>query len=545
MGLLRVHGIVRSTMMTLLAASAGSAQFSPGELSAPHSHLEGMSNCTKCHEIGKEISGKKCLGCHEEIQSQLSRKQGFHFRCSKDVCVKCHKEHVGRDSRTVVFTEQSFDHGLTGFSLAGAHLRLKCERCHTPENIKDRIILNLLAEHPHKTYLGLDALCSSCHRDIHSGRFSQPCTTCHGSDAWSPAISFNHEKTGFALTGKHREKKCRSCHPSLSNHREETPLTFEKKDFNDCSPCHQSPHGLNFQNRECKSCHSTDGWRKTGVGKFDHDLTGFQLVGRHRELECRQCHGGKGNRFSSLRPSFRKCTDCHKDAHSGQFVAKYMNDCSACHTEQGFTPSTFTLAMHHEKSRFGLSGAHTALPCSSCHKRLRETRSTFHFANLQCEACHVDQHGGQFSDIMKPESCEKCHTADYWKKVSFDHSATKFPLTGRHESLHCIECHKDLSASGRPQQHVKLVARCESCHRDPHFGQFATNGRVECGSCHTPSAWKHLIFSHETQSAFPLRGGHARLDCRACHRSEQSGGATLVRYKPLATECESCHQQRN
>ena len=46
-----------------------SAQFSPGELSRSHQKLEGAQNCTQCHEIGKEISGQKCLGCHEEIKT--------------------------------------------------------------------------------------------------------------------------------------------------------------------------------------------------------------------------------------------------------------------------------------------------------------------------------------------------------------------------------------------------------------------------------------------------------------------------------------------
>ena len=38
-----------------------SAQLSPGDLANAHKNLEGLENCTKCHEIGKKVLPEKCL----------------------------------------------------------------------------------------------------------------------------------------------------------------------------------------------------------------------------------------------------------------------------------------------------------------------------------------------------------------------------------------------------------------------------------------------------------------------------------------------------
>ncbi|TAK61956.1 MAG: hypothetical protein EPO24_05385, partial [Bacteroidetes bacterium] len=83
-------------VLSILITDVAYAQFSPGELSRAHEQLEGTTNCTQCHEVGKEISGGKCLNCHLEIKQQLDLKRGFHFHTSTARCVTCHKEHLGK-----------------------------------------------------------------------------------------------------------------------------------------------------------------------------------------------------------------------------------------------------------------------------------------------------------------------------------------------------------------------------------------------------------------------------------------------------------------
>ena len=52
------------------------AQISPGDLTKAHADLEGISNCTKCHEIGEKVLSSKCLDCHKEIKALVNAKIG-------------------------------------------------------------------------------------------------------------------------------------------------------------------------------------------------------------------------------------------------------------------------------------------------------------------------------------------------------------------------------------------------------------------------------------------------------------------------------------
>ncbi|MGA8264330.1 MAG: hypothetical protein WB779_07810, partial [Ignavibacteriaceae bacterium] len=54
------------------------AQLSPGDLTKAHANLEGLSNCTKCHELGDKVTNTKCLDCHKDINSLLVKNMGYH-----------------------------------------------------------------------------------------------------------------------------------------------------------------------------------------------------------------------------------------------------------------------------------------------------------------------------------------------------------------------------------------------------------------------------------------------------------------------------------
>jgi hypothetical protein len=95
---------------------------------------------------------------------------------------------------------------------------------------------------------------------------------------------------------------------------------------------------------------------------------------------------------------------------------------------------------------------------------------TFHFSvNNYAQS----QHGETF-DI----DCSNCHDSESWKvdlkKVTFDHSATKFKLIGQHKNVDCRSCHTSLIFSGTSPE-------CISCHTDIHAG---TTG-ADCSVCHT------------------------------------------------------------
>ena len=524
------------------------AQFSPGDLSKAHQHLEGMGNCLQCHESGNEISGAKCLTCHQEIKASLDAKRGYHFKISNQQCVACHKEHLGREAQTMLFDKNTFDHSQTGFGRTGKHATTACEDCHAKKNITNARILEIVSKQNRQTFLGLSQACVSCHPDRHNGTVGVDCKRCHDTKSFSPvSASFDHAKTKLRLSGKHATLACNKCHTTLEQKVKGKPLLFVTKDFGDCSPCHVSPHSVNFVKAQpCGSCHSPENW-KTGKqsGKFNHDLTQFKLVGRHALVACEQCHkeGARSSLGGALKLAHNRCVDCHSDYHRGEFAVEFQNDCAKCHTASGFKPSTFTV-LEHNAGRFPLRGAHLATPCEKCHAVGGDGRKPFRFSNIRCEACHKDKHGGQFARDMATQSCAACHSTDDWFPKSFDHSKTSFALVGKHATAECKNCHKVKHVGGvEIALYRGTTTKCESCHKEVHAGQFATNGGTECASCHTPMGWKMLVFNHEKQSAFVLTGAHKRIECRRCHKEERRGETSFIRYKPLSTKCESCHAQ--
>ena len=101
-----------------------SAQLSPGELSKAHSHLDGLSNCTKCHILGDKETTSKCLECHREIKSLIAQNKGYH--ASDEVkgkkCASCHGEHFGPGFQVIRFNEKTFNHNLAGYKLEGKQI---------------------------------------------------------------------------------------------------------------------------------------------------------------------------------------------------------------------------------------------------------------------------------------------------------------------------------------------------------------------------------------------------------------------------------------
>ncbi len=542
-------------VLWLAAVFPASAQFSPGPLSSAHRALEGTTNCTKCHEVGKEIAGSKCLGCHAEIGAALERNTGYHaLSAGRLECVSCHKEHLGADAKTYLFDPETFDHDLTGFTLTGRHDRIACAGCHKPAFIREALVQKRLERHPRQTYLGLRSGCAECHSDVHRGKFGPDCSTCHRSSGWRDVGSFDHGATNFPLVGKHAPVACAKCHPGAAPGAAAGGAgagrfgTLPAESYADCAPCHASPHGSGVVSGACSGCHTAEGWGTAMRKPFDHARTRFPLEGGHARVECPACHAaGKDRSFERVfRRPFGDCTDCHADRHDGAFAASYDNDCARCHTVRGFSPSTFTLARH-QQGAWPLTGAHIATPCVDCHRPgAPGTRWNFALENARCETCHEDAHEGQFAAAAGAGGCASCHTTTGWEGRDFAHERlTSFPLEGKHAPLRCGACHKELSdrRSGK-MKFAKLERACESCHRDPHRAQFASGGKTDCARCHAAGGWALPAFNHETGSSFSLSGAHARVACAECHRREGPDTAAFTRYRPLASDCESCHQSK-
>ena len=129
-------------------------------------------------------------------------------------------------------------------------------------------------------------------------------------------------------------------------------------------------------------------------------------------------------------------------------------------------------------------------------------------------------------------NCTNCHNTSGWKidlkKLSFDHSTTKFPLTGQHQAVTCKLCHTSLEFS-------KVGKECISCHTDMHNQTVGS----DCERCHTPVSWvvNNITEIHQ-RSRFPLVGAHVTADCFDCHTNATSN---LLLFGPLGIECVDCH----
>ncbi len=543
-----------SLLLVLFLSGIVRAQLSPGDLSRPHADLEGIKHCTECHEVGKKVSAQKCLACHVLLRERIAEKAGLHSQPGYDNCVTCHNEHHGRDFPLIHWKDgkENFDHSLTGFKLEGKHNGLKCAKCHQPEYISQIEQFRAQKKDLTKTFLGLRKDCLSCHRDEHRGQFKQACLDCHDMNGWKPAPKFDHAKTDYPLTGKHKTVDCQKCHKSITDNRyPDDPdfLRFAGVEFGNCSSCHEDIHH-NTLGPNCRECHVTTGWKSYNEKAFNHSKTRFPLRGKHRTVACEKCHlPGKPVTITH----YQHCADCHEDYHQGQFTKQSKKQpCEDCHTEDGFTPSKYTV-LEHNKTEFPLDGSHLAFPCIACHKEVKIRNGSkptmqFTFKSTRCNGCHQDPHGGELDRYTAQKGCEYCHSTLTWKAVSFDHSQTKFPLEGRHVKVECSQCHKLVTPPGH-FQFKNVETDCQSCHKDIHFGQFATTtaGRAEpadhtqCSRCHTPSDWKAEKFNHNRDAKFKLEGAHQNVPCQKCHFKTTENGNTFVRFKPLDISCSSCH----
>ena len=521
-------------LLTLFLIAAKSfAQLSPGELSAVHAHLEGLTNCTKCHVLGEKQTSAKCLACHTEIKRLVDKKKGYHALAEVpgQRCAACHGEHYGRDFKVVRLDKDTFNHDLTGFKLEAKHTEINCADCHKAALIKNNISQKKSAG----TYLGMGTECIDCHTDVHQNTLSQTCTACHNQEAFVPATGFNHQTTEFPLVGKHWEVDCAECHEKTTLNGKEFQ-EFSGVEFKNCTSCHKDVHNNKFGN-DCRKCHDEFSFTEVkNIREFNHNNTDYPLRGKHVAVDCKSCHTS-GNHTKAL--PHNNCTDCHSDYHKGQMAKSGVSpDCNSCHSVNGFTPSSYRLNRHNQTD-FALNGAHRATPCFECHKKGKEWK--FKFDQLNCITCHENIHENKMSNKFMPDSdCRLCHNEEIWSEVEFNHTKTNFDLEGKHKTVSCRDCHFTENAGGVTQHFTGLPMNCENCHDDIHRGQFYEYGKNDCVRCHTFDNWQPEKFNHEN-ARFKIDGKHEGLKCIACHKPTDNLIRNYIVYKFEDITCASCH----
>jgi cytochrome c nitrite reductase small subunit len=245
-----------------------------------------------------------------------------------------------------------------------------------------------------------------------------------------------------------------------------------------CTSCHEmnfyynswknSTHGTKAV---CLNCHSEPGLqgfigeKVRGAEQLAAHISGnyklpIQIITRVKNNQCLACHPETRNLTDKTIQAKHAlhmdksvlCADCHNRIihnQSGQPRVVAQDQCDKCHKAH---------------TNFKLLGVHATLNCENCHPG-----NKYRNIDPNCESCH-EVPGNHIAGVVG--NCDKCHSPAGWKPATFDHS--KFPLTGRHQSLTCEQCHNG--------NYNGTAMGCISCHKPPssHAGMEDT----DCIHCH-------------------------------------------------------------
>jgi hypothetical protein len=336
-----------------------------------------------------------------------------------------------------------------------------------------------------------------------------------------------HQGTRFPLVGQHATLGCESCHNSgTARQFAGIPTT--------CVGCHgaeyqqtQSPnHGAAGFSTNCERCHEPGAF--TWTSGFDHSLTLFPLTGAHMRQTCVACHGD--NIYTGKSGD---CVTCHLPQYQAAQTPNHAQGgfplrCQPCHSTTAWTPSLFS----HTATRFPLTGAHVAVPCTDCH-----VNNQFAGIPSSCFDCHAADFQGAANPSHAsgnfPHECAQCHTTAGWSPASFNHGATGFPLTGAHVPLACQSCH----TNGNYQL---VYSECYQCHQQDFAQPVNPNHTTlqfshRCEQCHTTTVWNPSTFNHDGQFFRIYSGAHDGRwsQCTQCH-------AVPGNYQNYT--CISCHE---
>ncbi len=269
--------------------------------------------CSACHTGGRWTGlPTDCYGCHTANYSGTTNPPHASSGLPT-TCEQCHD--------TNSWGTGTFNHAQTAFALSGAHTTTACNTCHT-----------------NGRWTGLPTDCNSCHAANYASatnpghaaaQFPTTCETCHSTTAWQPS-TWNHNQTGFTLTGSHTTTACASCHRSGQWIGLPT----------DCYGCHATNytgtsnpgHAAAQFPTTCETCHSTTAWQPS---TWNHDPYFPIYSGRHAGAwtSCADCHVNRAD-YSTF-----ECIECHThsqsstdSAHGGVSGYQYLSSaCFRCH----------------------------------------------------------------------------------------------------------------------------------------------------------------------------------------------------------------------
>jgi predicted CXXCH cytochrome family protein len=254
-----------------------------------------------------------------------------------------------------------------------------------------------------------------------------------------------------------------------------TPSDFHESDevkSSACVSCHtaafsaaKNPLHVNQLPQTCQDCHVTKGWVPSSA--TGHPF--WPLQNKHVGVSCAACHS-KGYKVGDTP---KDCVGCHRKdydsaqnpRHAAEGKDVFPLDCTTCHSDSGFKPSSF-------KHPTPLEGRHFIAPCVGCHTG---SPPRYKGTPTECYACHASDADTRAvaklpSHATFPRTCLNCHLMSGWVQgppLGGLHPEAKFPIqTGVHADprMTCLDCHKlekGLAAGGANTD-------CVSCHLGSH-----------------------------------------------------------------------------
>jgi hypothetical protein len=523
--------------------------------------------CAQCHVNNNyTLSSADCMGCHlsswqstQTLGGNVPNHVAANFPTSASACATCHP--------ITTWSAGTFDHSSTGFPLTNSHQMspagkvTACTQCHIGGNYA-------LSIQP------TDCGNSGCHlttynttnNPSHAAAATQfpiaSCSTCHDTISWTDTASFNHASTGFALTGAHATAACALCH--VNNNYTLTSANT------DCYGCHTAnwnstqtlggtiPNHVTagFPTSLCSQCHDTTTWADS---TFNHNSTGFTLVGTHSTTACALCHTNNNYNLTSANTD---CYGCHASAYTstasiGGNVPNHVaanfptsaSACSTCHPITTWAAGVFD----HSSTGFPLTNSHQMSPagkvtaCTQCHIGGNYALS---IQPTDCgnSGCHLTTYNttnnpahATAASVFPIASCSTCHDTISWTDTgSFNHASTGFALTGAHATAACALCHVNNNYTL-----TSANTDCYGCHTANWNSTQTLGGTIPnhvtagfptslCSQCHDTTTWADSTFNHNN-TGFALTGTHATTACALCHTNNNYA------LTSANTDCYGCH----
>ncbi len=501
-------------------------------LTGAHAGIAG--DCASCHNGNYNNTSSDCVSCHQSDYDASLNPNHQTLGLSTN-CETCHTTAPG-------WSPATFPDHNNFYVIAGAHITIanNCAECHNGD------------------YNNTPNTCIGCHQsdfnattnpDHEVQQFSNECASCHSQDAWMPS-TFDHNSV-YPLMGAHAAiaNNCTECH--INGNYSSTPNT--------CIGCHQSDfnattnpdHEVGLFPTDCISCHTQDAWAPS---TFDHNSV-YPLVGAHAVIanNCAECHIN-GNYTTT--PT--TCVGCHQSdfnatTNPDHEVNGYPTDCTVCHSQNAWMPSTFD-----HSTVYPLTGAHASIAnqCASCH-----INNNYNNTPNTCVGCHQSDYNTSLnpnhSALNLSTDCMTCHTtAPGWNPALMPNHSDFYVIAGAHVAVaaNCVVCHNG--------DYNNTPNTCFGCHASDYNTSTNPNHSVnqfptDCASCHNQNAWAPSSFNHNT--FYPFTGAHASIasDCVLCHNGNYTNtpntcagchtpdynAATNPNHSSLglSTDCVSCH----